>query len=159
MQPLILKEKQNRLKELTKENEELTKKFNEMNKTISKDEFKTKLMEEYDIIFNCDSFLQPFEIKTTKSYREELKLRECPIVSVMGNFDRGKSFILSEISGKSFPSGFNAVTPWICGYYPLTLEEIEIDNKNESLHYLNALLLDSAGFGTPLQYNLPMKVF
>ena len=76
-----------------------------------------------------------------------------PIVSVIGNFDKGKSFILSELSKKQFPSGFDAITPWITGFYPPN-EKIKKDAiEGEELEFLNALLLDTAGFETPAQYN------
>ena len=94
-------------------------------------------MENYDIKIECDSFNKVWRIKDPDIKGTDLKL---PVVVLMGNFDKGKSFILSQISGCDFPSGFNFSTPSICGVYP------KQNNKN---HFLNALIFDSAGFQAP----------
>ena len=143
-----------KINEKIEENNILREKIRLMNKNLTKKEFK-KQLSEYDVKFYCDSFLKPFEIEKTNKYND-LKEKEYPIISVMGNFDKGKSFILSEISGINLPSGYNVTTPWICGVYP----ETENNKKKEDseIEYLNALLLDTAGFNTPLNYNIEVQV-
>ena len=149
----------NQIEAFKKEKEQLEQKINDLTQNLSRKDFEEQIIKNYDIIFRCDSFMKPFEIQTTKKYREDLKARQYPIVSVIGNFDKGKSFVLSEISGKNFPRGFNAVTPWICGFYPRTDKEDDDEVKEfNNLKFLNALLLDTAGFSTPLQYNFNVKL-
>ena len=148
----VIKQKlQKCIEDSNMEVKELKKKVLQINgaTNIDRNLFKEKI-NEFDIQINCDSFLRPFKIKTTERYRNYLKKKEHPIVTVMGNFDKGKSFILSELSKREFPSGFNVTTPSICGFYPPE----EYKDEKKDFESLNALLLDTAGFETAAQYQI-----
>ena len=97
----------------------------------------------YDLIIEGNSFFKPWKIITKGNYKE-LFSKKKPIVSIIGNFDKGKSFILSELSGINISSGFDKKTPWICGH--------SFNNTQEN-KFLNALFLDTAGFETPLNFS------
>ena len=100
----------------------------------------------YDLVIEGDSFYKPWNI--IHRNKDSFKKNQ-PIVTIIGNFDKGKSFILSELSGKEFPSGFDKTTPWICGF--------SFKNTKE-YNFLDALILDSAGFETPLVFSLNEEV-
>ena len=108
-------------------------------------EMKMKVLNDYDIVFDCDSMYKPYSI-TCKNRIKQLildKSKKYPVVSIMGNFNRGKSFILTELTRKKFPSGYNVETPWLCGFYP---------EDNDEYEFLNALMIDTAGFETAANY-------
>ena len=98
----------------------------------------------YDIIIDIDSikklFKKGWDIKYTeegdKKY-EQKKNENLTVVAVIGNKNRGKSYILQKISGKKLPLGYSVTTKGISIKYP--------DNMNQ-----NIILLDSAGFEVPL---------
>ena len=58
-------------------------------------------------------------------------------VSIIGNFNRGKTFILSYLSNRLLPTGYNVHTEGISCIYP--------QEKDEPISYL-----DSAGFEVPI---------
>ena len=145
----IKKEKfklQNFLKEI-QENEE--KKLNESlfsSYMLNVIHEKNKI-ENYDIIFNISNFYNQFMIEKRKNYLDyTIKKNEIiPIVSIIGNFDTGKSFILSEIADKSFPSGFDIETPSICGF------KSKFEDNDQSV---DAFLLDCEGFEKPIKFKV-----
>jgi HSP20 family molecular chaperone IbpA len=59
-------------------------------------------------------------------------------VNIMGNFNKGKSFLLSFLSGRTLPAGYNVHTKGISCIYP--------EDVNIPITYL-----DSAGFDEPLK--------
>ena len=98
----------------------------------------------YDIIININSLKgikKGWEIKwnseSLKDYNS-LKKNKSLRVGVIGNGNKGKSFILQKFSGKELPKGTNVKTQGLSLLYP---------RENEMK---NILLLDSAGFETPL---------
>ena len=134
------------LKNKNKENDELKSKITELEKLINNytNKKEQKAYEEaYDIVLEGSSFLKPWIIKKNKNLNFENLKQKQPIITIIGNFDKGKTFILSELAKKEFPSGFDKQTPWICMYYPR--------NEKES-QFLNAIMIDSAGFETPLEF-------
>ncbi len=68
------------------------------------------------------------------------KDKQNTVVFVIGNKNKGKSFILAKLIGKEIPDGFNITTKGISVIYP----DFE-DN--------NIIFLDKAGFEIPLCEN------
>ena len=61
-------------------------------------------------------------------------------IGVIGNADKGKSFLLSKISKIDLPSGPSISTEGLCIKYP----------DLEGYEYRKIVLLDSAGLETPV---------
>ena len=83
-------------------------------------------------------FLKGWNIQYSKEGREKAnyyKNNHVKILSVIGNKDRGKSFILSKIAHKNLPSGYSVNTKGLSISFP---------------KYDNIGLLDSVGFESPL---------
>ena len=148
---------------LTKTILELKEKFEEKEKEI--DELKNKLQHKeelkyanednspekyYDIIIDINSLKgikQGWKIKWTdensKNYKN-LKNNKSIKIGVIGNGNKGKSFILQKFSGKEIPKGTNIKTEGLSLLYK---------NKENNNNNKEVLLLDSAGFETPLLKN------
>ena len=75
-----------------------------------------------------------------KQRYEEKKNKPSVVVSVIGNQNKGKSWILGKISGEEIPKGYAVKTKGLSIIYPT------IDKQN-------IILLDTAGFETPLVEN------
>ena len=98
----------------------------------------------YDIIIDIDSITKLFKDgwdilyteKGEKSY-EDKRAKNLTVVAVIGNKNRGKSYILQKISGNKLPLGYSVTTKGISILYPKNLNQ-------------NIILLDSAGFEVPL---------
>ncbi len=86
-----------------------------------------------------DGWGQEFSNKGKQRY-DEKKNKPSVVVSVIGNQNKGKSFILGQISGQDIPSGYSIKTKGLSVKYP-TIEK------------QNIILLDTAGFETPLVAN------
>ena len=99
----------------------------------------------YDIVFDINS-LENLQINgwrleaTEKGFEKYMKKKDknCTLVSVFGNKNTGKTFILSKISNLEIPDGFNIVTK--------NLSIIYTDNDD----YNNVIFLDTQGFENPL---------
>ena len=148
---------------LTNEIVELKSKFEEKEKEI--DELKNKLQHKeelkyaseenspekyYDIIIDINSLKgikKGWKIKWTdensKNYKN-LKNNKSIKIGVIGNGNKGKSFILQKFSGKEIPKGTNIKTEGLSLLYK---------NKENNNNNKEVLLLDSAGFETPLLKN------
>lgn len=150
-------------KQITKENIELKEKlknveseFNSIkvkyeelkNKLENKEELKyyedKNIEKYYDIVININSLKgikNGWDIKWTdensKNY-ENLKNNDYLRVGVIGNGNKGKSFILQKFSGNELPKGTSIKTEGLSLLYP----------KQGKMN--NIVLLDSAGFETPL---------
>ena len=106
----------------------------------------------YDVIVNInamkslleDGWEEEYTEEGYKRYREK-KDKESVVVSVIGNANKGKSFILAKLSDVDLPSGFEIQTKGLSVKYPT------IANKN-------IILLDTAGFQTPLVENNVYKL-
>ena len=143
-------------KENTKKNEELKIKLK--NKEYELDNIKKNIPSniglqfqcdcktgEYDIILNIKSFksllFEGWEIKYNKKDGKQkylVKKNEQTIIAgVIGNGNKGKSFILEKLSGYDIPKGFNVKT-----------EGLSIRYATRTDH--NIAILDSAGQETPL---------
>ena len=98
----------------------------------------------YDIIFDIDS-LENLKVNGWKFYiteegiekNEKKKNGKNTVVSVIGNKNKGKSFILSQISNNQIPVGHNITTKGLSVIYPDYAEK-------------NIICLDTAGFEVPL---------
>ena len=106
----------------------------------------------YDLVINIDAMKsllgQGWEEEMTdkgKNTYEEKKDKPSVVVSVIGNQNKGKSFILGQISGQPIPKGYSVKTKGLSVKYP-TIEK------------QNIILLDTAGFETPLVENEVYKL-
>ena len=112
-----------------------------LNKNTYSDE---KLLDYYDIIFDIDSLENLKKngwqlISGPDGYEKykDKKDKKNTVVSVIGNKNKGKSFILAKLSGKEIPDGFNITTKGLSVIYP------DYDENN-------VIFLDTAGFEIPL---------
>ena len=97
----------------------------------------------YDIICNIDSIKNisngwefKFNPEGYNRYNAKKDKSACT-VAVVGNANKGKSFILQKLAGFEFPSGFSVKTEGLSLKYP----------KNDNLNFI---LFDTAGLETPL---------
>ena len=117
----------------------------EFDKNLNKNTYSDdNLLDYYDIIFDIDSLenlkkkgWQLFSDDDGYKKYEDKKDKKNTVVSVIGNKNKGKSFILAKLSGKEIPDGFNITTKGLSVIYP------EYENKN-------IIFLDTAGFEIPL---------
>ena len=106
----------------------------------------------YDLIININAMKtllgngweEEFSSEGLPIY-EEKKDKASVVVSVVGNQNKGKSFILGKISGQPIPDGYTCVTKGLSIKYP-TIEK------------QNIILLDTAGFESPLVENDDYKL-
>ena len=100
----------------------------------------------YDVIIDIKSIkdiCEGWEIKMSdegKKNYEEYQKQKCIKIGVIGNSNKGKSFLLSKISKTILPSGYSIRTEGLSIKYP-NLKE----NENKKI-----ILLDSAGLETPV---------
>ena len=122
------------------------KKFESKYYAKIKSNFDGKLIKFYDVIIDIKSLKdinKGWEIKMDENGEKrfkEHKDNKALIIGVLGNSNKGKSFLLSKISKIELPSGTNIRTEGLSIKYP-ELEEY----KNRKI-----VLLDSAGLETPL---------
>ena len=96
----------------------------------------------YDLEININSilgFLKGWDITFGKDGRikyEKAKKNGVKIFSVIGNKNKGKSFLLSKIVGRDLPSGFSVTTKGLSISFPTGMD--------------NVVLFDSVGFESPL---------
>ena len=106
-----------------------------------------KFNEFYDIIVDIKSIkdiCKGWEIKMSKKAEEDyekLKSQKVIRIGVIGNANKGKSFLLSKISQMDLPVGTNIRTEGLSIKYPENLDKYE--NRR-------IVLLDSAGLETPV---------
>ena len=113
-----------------------------INKNITKPKFK----DFYDVIVHIDSIkdinsgwkvdMSPEAEKNYQEYKTQKVLK----IGVIGNANKGKSFILSKISKMNFPSGMSIKTEGLSIKYP----DLRIFKDRK------IALLDSAGLETPV---------
>ena len=150
-----------KVEQLEKEQEEWLKKNEQLSKQNLKLEtqtegfsgkyhdFRNKLENFYDIIVDIDSLrhiIKGWKVKFTeigKKNYDIMKDEEVLIVGVVGNRNRGKSFVLSKLSNVNLPDGTSIKTEGISIKYP-RMEE------GEKAKYI---LMDSAGFENALLEN------
>ena len=123
----------------------LVDKINELEKKSEINEFKAENF--YDIIIDINSILninKGWNIEMTKEgfkKYNEYKNQELIKIGIVGNINKGKSFILSKLSKISLPTGTSISTKGLSIKYP----------KLENGHSLRKfILLDSAGLETPI---------
>ena len=96
----------------------------------------------YDLEININSilgFLKGWNIifgKNGKENYEKAKKNRDKIFSVIGNKNKGKSFLLSKIFGRDLPNGFSVTTKGLSISFPTGMD--------------NVALFDSVGFESPL---------
>ena len=91
-----------------------------------------------------DGWEEEFSNKGKERY-DKKKDKPSVVVSVIGNQNKGKSFILGQISGQPIPKGYSVKTKGLSIKYP-TIEK------------QNIILLDTAGFESPLVENDDYKL-
>ena len=105
----------------------------------------------YDLIVDIDSFRHlkqdgnngkwGWDVLIKKGFKyDEAKIQDFVSIGVVGNGNRGKSFLLSKISNFKFPRGYSVKTKGISVKYP--------EKKDENSKSI--VIFDSAGFETPL---------
>ena len=100
---------------------------------------------DYDIILCVDSiknltnngWIIKYNKQNGKELYEKSKQRETIVVGVVGNGNKGKSFLLKKLSEYNVPMGFNVKTEGLSIIYSKTMKQ-------------NLAILDSAGQETPL---------
>jgi len=124
-----------------------TSKINNLEKTNEWNLTKETIEKFYDVIIDINSILklkEGWEVEMTeegeKKY-EDFKGQELIRIGVVGNVNKGKTFVLSKLSKIILPSGMSISTKGISVKYP----ELK-DNNNRKY-----ILLDSAGFETPIK--------
>ena len=144
----------NQLKELgvtgdfLKPKENTIKVDQETNKIYSKSKLNkdTDFLDFYDVIINIKSIkdiIEGWEIKMSKRAEENyetFKNDKIIKIGVIGNSNKGKSFLLSKISKINLPSGTSITTEGLSIKYP----ELDL-YKNRRI-----ALIDSAGLETPV---------
>ena len=127
-----------------KENEKLEKVTEAFKGTYH--DYRFKLENFYDIIVDIDSLrhmIKGWKVKFTeigKKNYDIMKDKEVLIVGVVGNRNRGKSFVLSKLSNVNLPDGTSIKTEGISIKYP----------KMEEGKEAKYILMDSAGFENAL---------
>ena len=139
-------ENENLKKQLKENNKKYKNSFDESNELkntvrLGTDKFNEK--ETYDIIIDINSLRNlnkiGWEIKYPKGkeeYERKMKM-DTIVIGVIGNRNKGKSFILQKLSGYEVPQGYSVVT-----------EGLSIKYGEEEDHCI--AILDSAGKETPL---------
>ena len=129
---------------------ENTNKQSQNNTALESKNDKDNPINYYEVIIDIDSFRHLLkeegnndwgwnvQIKDNFNYEEKIK-DDYVSIGVVGNGNRGKSFLLSKISNFSFPIGYSVKTKGISVKYPL-----------EKMGNQNIVILDSAGFETPV---------
>jgi len=84
-----------------------------------------------------DGWKIKYNKKEGKKAYEELKKKETIVVGVVGNGNKGKSFLLKKLSNYDVPMGYNVKTEGLSIIYGKTEKQ-------------NLAILDSAGQETPL---------
>ena len=142
----LMIENENLKKQLKENNKKYKNSFDELNELkksvrLGTDKFNEK--ETYDIIIDINSLLNlnkiGWEIKYPKGkeeYERKMKM-DTIVIGVIGNRNKGKSFILQKLSGYKVPQGYSIIT-----------EGLSIKYGEEEDHCI--AILDSAGKETPL---------
>ena len=131
-----------KIQELTAKNAQLMEKKIENEKSNKE----TNFMDFYDVIVDIKSIkdiCNGWQIKmneNAKANYENFKKEKVLKIGVIGNANKGKSFLLSKISKITLPSGTSIRTEGLSIKYPDTEE---YGNRN-------IVLLDSAGLETPV---------
>ena len=122
----ILKEKEKQIEEIKNENLKLKKTIDNLNKIDEIIEKKNKKFEDfYDIIININSIRnvnkEGWKVKFTKNGLEKYKRyknKELITLGVLGNNNKGKSFLLSKISKINLLTGTSIQTEGLSVKYP-----------------------------------------
>ena len=130
------------------------KENNGLNQKIEKQEQnleKSKFTDFYDVIVHIDSIKdinKGWKIEMNKKGEEnynKYKNQKLLKIGVIGNANKGKSFLLSKISKMNFPSGVSIKTEGLSIKYPDLTQYTE----------RKIVLLDSAGLETPVLISEP----
>jgi hypothetical protein len=138
-----IQKKQEYLEKINRDISNNEKKIDMKNNIIQFNYDKTNYIDGYDIIVDIKSFKpllkNGWKIKfpNNKNIYEKNKTKPTIIVGVVGNGNKGKSFVLQKLSNYKIPEGFAIKTEG------LSIKFSETENKNIAI-------LDSAGQETPL---------
>ena len=112
----------------------------------------------YDLVIKIDSFRNlkkkeqgdyGWDILSSKDFDYDTRTKEELVrIGVVGNGNRGKSFILSKLTNFKIPSGFGIKTEGISLKYP------DMKTKDGK----GMVIIDSAGFETPLLESFDCKL-
>ena len=110
---------------------------NETNLKNDLENYKSKQLNDvYDLIIKIESIKALFDggwniIETDygKERNEKYHNNGCVVVTAIGNKNKGKSFILSKISEKDIPRGFNVTTEGLSVIYPRKRPVIILDTS------------------------------
>ena len=112
----------------------------------------------YDLVIKIDSFRNlkkkeqgdyGWDILSSKDFDYDTRTKEELVrIGVVGNGNRGKSFILSKLTNFKVPSGFSIKTEGISLKYP------DMKTKDGK----GMVIIDSAGFETPLLESFDCKL-
>ena len=114
--------------------------------SLSNNYFDVKFEDFYDVIIDIKSIKdinKGWEIKMNENGEKrfnEFKNQKVLVIGIIGNSNKGKSFILSKIAKLELPNGTSIRTEGISIKYPVLTK-----NKNGKI-----VLLDSAGLETPV---------
>ena len=114
--------------------------------SLSNNYFNVKFEDFYDVIIDIKSVKdvnKGWEIKMNENGEKrfnEFKNQKVLVIGIIGNSNKGKSFILSKIAKIELPNGTSIRTEGISIKYPVLTK-----NKNGKI-----VLLDSAGLETPV---------
>ena len=143
-----LEESQKKLEELQKKFEEIHKENDDLKRNEELKDFKNLQMEKfYDVVIAINSIKdinkEGWEVKFDENGKEKYekhKDKDLIILGVLGNNNKGKSFLLSKISKIKLLSGTSIHTEGLSVKYP------ELKGHKQR----NLILLDSAGLETPV---------
>ena len=108
-------------------------------------EYNTNKSSYYNMNIQIDSMNQLANTgwKINRTKKDDNNKNQVAIVSVLGNKNSGKSFILQLLTGKTIPNGYSVTTEGLSFIIP--------DNdKNKDDNYI---LIDTAGTESPLLYD------
>ena len=142
--------------EYLKPKENIIKVDSETNKIITKGKINKDIIfiDFYDVIIDINSIKdinKGWEIKMSEKAKhnyQSLKNGKIIKIGVIGNSNKGKSFILSKLSKIDLPSGTSIRTEGLSVKYP----DLDVYNNKK------IVLLDSAGLETPVLKNFDTKV-
>lgn len=99
----------------------------------------------YDIVISCDSILEltagkgwEIQIQNLPEYEEKVK-QNTLVVSFYGLYNKGKTFLASQLSKKQLALGYSISTVGLSALYPKDLK-----------HENAVVFLDTAGTETPV---------
>ena len=83
----------------------------------------------YDIVIDSiENVLNGWNVRYTKQYEAKKDAKSC-VVGVVGNKNKGKSFLLEKLAGMDLPSGHSITTKGLSVKYPKDTRKREKEKK------------------------------